>query len=467
MAQVFRASPQATREALMDKSTPTEELTQQPTTDPLGTPPVIESTIAASEVTNTEPPAEPDISKHPTVPLQPLTPAKRYFQVNWWSVVAIALSLVLVGEHTAPYLLSLVDGYLHPKATVTLFPTQTQMSKTYTFLAVTGTADQARGQIPSRLLSFTTPTKSATITTTGVGYTPAIKATGEITFYNEAPYSQTIDAGTVITGNDRIQIVTDQTVTIAAGNGTTNGSATAPVHTIQAGVRANIPPFAINTLCCVSGILARNLTAFTGGQDPQPYQIVSQTDVKREAGSLAISLDAPAHQGIQEQVKPTEQLIQPVQCSRTTTSNPQVGERAITASVSVFQTCNAQVYDYSLMQSLTQSAFLADAQKQAGSNFIQRGTLTLAIDKTTLLDKSHQTYQLTVSAAGTLFFHLTGSQLQRLKMQIAGETITEAKRQLLTLAGVQGVYIQPARQSDLSLPTNPDQIQMIVSSLPG
>ncbi len=451
----------------MESSTPTEELDRQPTTDPLGTPHIVEGDLAASEVTGTEEPAEPDISKHPTIPLAPLTPAKRYFQLNWWSVIALALLLILIGEHTAPFVWPLIDSFLHPKATVTIFSTQKQLSKTYAYLAVTGTADPSQNQIPSRLLSFTSPTQSATITTTGVGYTPAIKATGEITFYNEAPYSQTIDAGTVITANDRIQIVTDQSITIAAGSGATNGSASAPAHTIQAGARANIPPFTINTLCCVSGILARNLTAFTGGQDPKPYQIVSQTDVKREAVTLAASLDATARQGIQEQVIPTEQLLRPMQCSRTTTSNPQVGERAITASVSVFQTCNAQVYDYSLMQSLTQSAFLADAQNQAGSNFIQRGTLTLAIEKTTLLDKSHQTYQLTVSAAGVMTFHLSPTQLQTLKTQIAGKRIAEAQRKLLTLTGVQGVFIQPALQTDLSLPTNPDQIQMIVSTIPG
>src|SRR6266851_5725396 len=140
----------------MQESTPTEELNQQQSSTIFGTPPIIESTIAASEVTSTEPPAEPDISKHPTVPLKPLIPPKRYFRVNWWSIVALALLLILIGEHTAPSLISLVDGYLRPKATVTLFPTQKRMSRSYSYLVVTGTADPSHGQIPSRVLSFTT-----------------------------------------------------------------------------------------------------------------------------------------------------------------------------------------------------------------------------------------------------------------------------------------------------------------------
>ncbi len=48
----------------MENPTTTEERDQQPSTDPLGTPQIIESTIAASDVTNTEPPAEPDISNY-------------------------------------------------------------------------------------------------------------------------------------------------------------------------------------------------------------------------------------------------------------------------------------------------------------------------------------------------------------------------------------------------------------------
>ncbi len=452
---------------MQETTSATEVAHKEPPTDSLGAPPIIDSSLAASEVTSTEQPEESDISKHPTVPLTPLTPPKRYFQLNWWSVVALALTLILIGEHTAPLAWPLIDSYLHPKATVTIFPTQKAVSETYTFLAVTGTADQSRNQIPSRHISSTTPTQSATITTTGIGYTPAIKAHGAITFYNEAPYSQTIAAGTVIAGRDSIQVVTDQTITISEGNGATNGSGQAAAHTIQAGTRANIPPFTINTLCCLSGILARNTSPFTGGLDPKPYPMLSLADVKREEATLATSLDATSHQGIQQQIQPTEQLLRPMQCSLTTTSNPKVGEQATVASVSVFETCNAQVYAYSLMQSLTQEAFLADAERLAGSNFIQRGSLTLALTKTRLLDKSHQTYQLTVSAAAMLIFHLTTSQLQTLKMQVAGEKITDVRRQLLELAGVQGVSIQPARQSDLSLPDSPDQIQMIVSTIPG
>jgi hypothetical protein len=430
---------------------------------PLTKPPVIESTIAESEVTSTNSPSDPDISKHPTVPLAPLPAPKRYFQVNWWSVIALALLLILIGEHAAPFVLTLVDGYLHPKATVTIFPAQKQMSHTYSYLVVTGTADPSHNQIPSQVLTLTTPTKTATITTTGIGYTPAVQAKGTITFYNEAPYSQTIYAGTVITAINGIQIVTALSVTIAAGNGVTNGSAETKAHTIQAGVRANIPSLSIKALCCVNGILAKNLSPFTGGEDPKPYPMLSNADLKREAAHLAGTLSPLAKAGIQSQMRDVEKNLVPVRCSTHTASNPKVGQRAATATISVSETCMTQVYDNSSLQQFASIQFMQDAAKQLGSNFAQSGDLTIARQKTTLLDASHSTYRMVISAEGTLVFHLTASQTQTLKKSIAGKSVIEAKQELLQLAGVQGVHIQPAHQSDISLPTDPGSIKLEVS----
>lgn len=436
----------------------TDELQSRPPhTEPLDT---VESTIAESVVTGTEPAEEPHIEDMPTIPL---VPPKRYFRLNWWSVIALALLLILVGEHGVPLAVSLANSYFHPTTTVTIFPTSKKLTETYHFLAVTGTADQSQQQIPSRLLSFTTPTKTETINTTGVGHTPPVQATGSITFYNEAPYSQTVYAGTVLTGSDGIQVVTDETVTIAAGNGLTNGSATVSAHTIQAGTQANIVPLDINGLCCLSGILAKNQEPFSGGEDSKAYPMVSEADVKGETIHLAGLLDQVAKQGIQKQVNTFEQFLQPMQCSSTTSSLPKVGEKAEQARVSVAETCTGQVYDSATLQTLTRWQFLHDAGKKGGEHFFPQGTLSIALAKITLLDSRHHTYQLTITAQGNLQFHLTTQQVHAIATQIAGKKPTEAQRELLQLQGVQGVYIQPVSQTDVSLPTDPNQIQIIVS----
>jgi hypothetical protein len=190
--------------------------------------------------------------------------------------------------------------------------------------------------------------------------------------------------------------------------------------------------------------------------------MLSQADLKREATRLAGTLSPNAKVGIQSQMRDFEQNLMPMQCSVHNTSNQKVGEKATTASISVYEACSAQVYDYSEVASLTRSAFLADAQSQAGSNFVERGVLTIATQKTTLLDGSHRTYELDISAAGTLIFHLSSSALQAIATQIAGKRLITAQRNLLGLAGVSGVYIKPVSSSDTTLPADPGQIQIEV-----
>ncbi len=342
----------------------------------------------------------------------------------------------------------LAQTYFHPTATVTLFPTQKEVSQTYSFLAVTGTADPGQHQVSSRLLTVTTPTKSETIKTTGLAQTPPIQAQGAVIFYNQAPYSQTIEAGTVLTGSDGIQIVTDETVTIAPGSGAINGSATVSAHTLQAGRQANIAPLDINGFCCVAGILAKNTNGFTGGEDPKTYPIVSQPDVNAATKQLAGTLDPLAKDAIGKQMKATEQILTPL--------------KATQAQVNVSETCTSQVYDDAALQELTRSQFLRDVATQAGADFIPKGAVAIALEKATLLDKSHNAYHLSVTATGSVIFHLSKARLATLTRQIAGKRLDQAQRVLLQLQGVQGVYIRPLSSSDSSLPTDPSQIAILV-----
>src|SRR6266571_1604314 len=166
-----------------------QPLGTQPETDPLP-PTTVESTLVGSVVVSTETPSadEEQGSEDETVPRQ-----KRVFVPNWSTIIACVLFLILVGEHVVPLLWPVIDAYLHPKATVTLFAAKQPLTFRYTFLAVTGTTDQSQQQIPSRLLSFTTPTKQTAIHTTGIGYTPAVQA------------------GTVLTGSDGVRVLMDET----------------------------------------------------------------------------------------------------------------------------------------------------------------------------------------------------------------------------------------------------------------
>ncbi len=449
----------------MSEHVTTDELHPKQT-DPLQTPLVIESDHTASEATHTQPSPEqePPILAYATVPLAPGTPLviRREFHFNSWLLVAALLLVILAGEHISPVITYIQTTYFHHWAHVTLFTTQKTLRTNYSFLAVTGTAQVQQKQIASRLLTVTTPTKTQSIQTTGIGHTPPVQATGSLTFYNEAPYVQTVQAGTVLTASSGVQISTDETVSIAAGNGSTNGSANAPAHTIQGGTGGNIPPLAINGFCCITGIYVKNTSSFTGGEDPQAYPMVSKEDADSATKNLTTPLDSQAKNTLVGQMQSSEQQLTPVHCSLTATVSPKVGEKATQATVTVFETCSVQVYDYAALARLTTQQFTQDTTAKFGGGFTPKHDVTLAIEKISLLDSRHTIYQLAVTAQGSVIFHPSANQLQNLTQVIAGKSISQARTELLHMKGIEGAYIQPLDNSQ-TLPTDPNQITITIS----
>ena len=74
------------------------------------------------------------------------------------------------------------------------------------------------------------------------GYRPpsAQPGRGRVTFYNAAPSVQTIAAGTLLTGKDGVEVVTDQDAVIPAGTLATNGQVTVAAHAVNLGPSGNI-----------------------------------------------------------------------------------------------------------------------------------------------------------------------------------------------------------------------------------
>ncbi len=88
-----------------------------------------------------------------------------------------------------------------------------------------------------------------------------------MTFYNAAPYSQTVVTGTLLTGADGVEIVTAAPAVTPAGNPPIEGEATVPAHATTIGPQGNIAPLDLNGLCCMAGISVKNAAAFHDGQD--------------------------------------------------------------------------------------------------------------------------------------------------------------------------------------------------------
>jgi hypothetical protein len=345
-----------------------------------------------------------------------------------WSPRHQRLFLAGLGSGLFLYLLALVlvAVFVAPvatlAATVTLVPEAKTLSTTLAVTALsTGTPEQARKQVAARLLEVGSPTQSQTAPTTGTGHAPARGGEGTLTFYNAAPYSQTVAAGTVLTGADGVEIVTDALAVIPAGNPPIEGEVTVPAHAAVIGPQGNIAPLDLNGLCCLAGVSVKNTTAFHDGQDAYDYPMVTQADIDHAAGPLLATL-TPATQGnLQGEVHPNERLAGPIACQPAITPDHPVGSNASQVTVSILVTCRAEVYDHEAVKHLVTNALMQQATTTLGTDYALRGTISTTITPAgTPPHAKAGTLTLLVTGQGVWVYQVSATEQARLTRLIAG-----------------------------------------------
>jgi hypothetical protein len=410
---------------------------------------------------------------HHTTPF-PSSPVVR--QIQHWSPRHQRLFLVGLGSGLLLYLLVLVlvAVFVAPvvtlAATVTLVPETKTLSTTLTVTALsTGTPDQARKQVAARLLSVSSPTQSQTVPTTGIGHAPARVGEGTVIFYNAAPYSQTVVAGTLLTGADGIEIVTDAPAAIPAGNPPTFGIATVPAHAAVIGPQGNIAPLDLNGLCCIAGISVKNTTAFHDGQDAYDYPMVTQADIDQAARPLLATLTPETQASLQAEVHPNERLVGQVGCQPAVTPDHPVGSDASQVTVSVSVICHAQVYDYEAVVRLVNTTLMQQATTTLGTDYALRGTISTTITQAGAPPHAKPgTLTLLVTGLGVWVYQVSTAEQARLTKLLAGLSRQAAVQVLQQqeaghLAGIH-IQITGLWASDTTLPTNPTRIHLLVAT---
>jgi hypothetical protein len=382
-------------------------------------------------------------------------------------LTAWAIPLLLVGTlllvQFVPGLagpLSRVVPGLLPSATVTIVPVSEAMHLTTAITAVTGRPEEGHPEIGARLLAVTTPAVAQTVPTTGKGHTAATHATGNVTFYNEAPYSQTIASGTVLTGADGVQVVTETAALIPGGNPPRFGVVTVPAHAVPTGPGGNIAAFDLGGLCCAAGVAVKNTMAFTGGQRARDFAAVAQRDVQQVAGPLATTLTQSAQKTLTALVHPTEQVVGPERCMPTVHPDHPGGSEAAQVTVAVSVTCHGEVYDAQGARVLAATLLAQQAARTLGSSYEVIGDITTQITQVRTVDAQRGTLLVSVSAEGVWSYPLSEARLHHLASLIAGTRLQEAKTLLLHTQGISAVTITLSGGSGSTLPTNPDQISM-------
>ena len=362
-------------------------------------------------------------------------------------------------------------------ATVTITPASKDLKETYAITAVEGTPDASKNQVHASVVSTTTPAQMQTVQATGAGMTPGAHATGTVQFLDYEVSPVTLSAGTVLPNDypTRIQIVLDAAVTIPASpDGMNPGSiGDTALHIAQVGTIGNIPqsdacansmvppcPGSIGFYHYYSfpggGWDVTNTNHFAGGQDPQPYTFVQQSDIDSAANTLEQRNAPDAQQVLQPQIQANKHLIGTPQCKPNVTSDHNAGDKVTSVTVTVIFTCTGEVYDSSEVQTLT-TRLLGN---QASVGYALVGTVVATITDAKITDMIHGTASLTVNAEGVWAYTFTDEQKQALARLIAGKTKDEVRTLLLSQAGVKQVDVQVSGDN---LPADASHIAIMVS----
>jgi hypothetical protein len=344
--------------------------------------------------------------------------------------VSFYLFLILSG-----LLLQSSMSFTPPTVTITIIAKSQQLS-------VNGTLQLGR------MINAITLSQSQTAPTTGRGHQDARAATGFITFYNGQLQSVTVPAGTMLTGDSGIEIVTDQNAYIPAERQTippTLGQTTISAHTVLPGIRGNIPPGDINQSCCAASVLAQNTAQFHGGQDERNFQTVTQADINGVATALQTTLIQSMQGALQAQLQPDEQL-QLLPCSPTLTADHHIGEEAVQIRVTASETCMAAAYNEQRLQTQAKDILTAQAYKTLGAGYSLLGDLQVTVKQATtttsvLRNSPTPPVTLSFSCVGTWVYALANADQEHIKSLIAGHTKQEALHMLKALPGIESASI--------------------------
>ncbi|HYL44909.1 MAG TPA: VCBS domain-containing protein, partial [Ktedonobacteraceae bacterium] len=264
-----------------------------------------------------------------------------------------------------------------------------------------------------------------------------------------------------------VRITNDAAVTVPPANSQGPGQAYVAVHVLDVGASGNISAGDLYQDCCAPGITVKNITAFTGGRDPQTYTYVQQSDIDNAAAALETPLTKRTQTSLQNQLAPNERFVSPTQCSPTVTSDSRVGERVTNVTVIVTALCKGEVYDQSAAQSIVTTLLSREAAAKLGPNYTLVGNVIAVITQAALIDKRGGITTLLIKAEGIWVFKFSSGWQQKLTNLIAGKSKQGALDILQKQLGVVKISIQLPGSNDTTLPKDSHQIRFIIAHVPG
>jgi hypothetical protein len=397
---------------------------------------------AGEQDSNAEDPTLPPIADSaPETDQRPKTRRRPPYFLHFLLILLLFIGLDTVDSVSAEFA---------PTANVTITPVVKTVTTSTAFPIGKGP-----GEVEGRVLPAVTLSQSQTVVATGKGHQDAKAATGTLTFYNGQLQSITVASGTLFTGRDGVQIVTEHTAVIPAADASTNppayGYASVSAQAELKGAHGNIAALDLSGPCCAGSVIVKNLAPFAGGQDARDFTYVQSSDIREATSVLTTTLLRGEQGALGGQLQQGETLVTP-QCTASAISSHKSGDEAANAQVTVSETCKAVAYN---QQSLQQAA----AQLVRGRfpnptmHFQLAGTIQITV-RSVSMQNGMPTLKTTLR--GTFVFQINVRQIQSL---VAGKPILKAIPILSRLAGVQTVSITGIADNQ-QLPTDAAHIHL-------
>ncbi len=395
-----------------------------------------------------------------------------------WIVVGLGVLIIaLIACGTMAYaqpkslpgqLASSVLSRSQSPATITITPNSQTVQDTYTLVGANTTNATTR-EVAVRTITGASQSPATPVKATGQAQHAAIAATGRITFNNPLTFDQQVNAGTTFNLGGGLQIITDAAVDIPPLVGSTIGSNFVSAHANPPGTVGNIGALTINNLTCCgsgSGIVARNLSAFTGGQDAVNYSFLQQSDVNSAISQSIMNITKQdTLNDLTKQLRTGEQFLGSTRCKSTLQADEPIGDSGTnvnSANVSYAIKCTATAYDNQGAQNIVKGLLSQKASSTLGPGYVLVNNIQASLTSQT---ETKNTLSLFFGGKGVWAYQFSDAQKLQLAKALAGKTVAEAQRILKSTPGISNATINVNGGS--TLPANYNQISIVTQPVAG
>jgi len=335
--------------------------------------------------------------------------------------------------------------------TIVITPLKFSEQRLITLKAVPGPVTPPT--VPARMISATSALSQTSGPTTGTLQQPALTAHGAITFFNVAPFSQTVAADVLLTAANGMQFRTFGSTSIPASQNAIAGSATVPAVATQVGTQGNIAVGGVDAECCLPGIRAKNMQPFTGGQNAVIQSVVLQHDIDTLAAPFVTQAIQQAQAALPNQERPGEQLAPGTACAPRIAADHPAGSLADHITVTIMAACHAEVYNQRVAQQLAGNLMEQQVAHTFGSPYQLTGSLTIELKQSVQQDAHTSTLTLSLLVQGRWVYGLNPQTLRRYLPLIAGKSQQNARAILLREPGIADILF--TGNAGNMLPDNP------------